>query len=174
MEIRTGIGYDIHGLAAGRRLVLGGVHIPSPAGPAGHSDADVLVHALIDALLGASGDGDIGRLFPDTDAAWKDADSTDLLRTVMTRLRKAGWKVVNADVVVIAEKPAVGPHVEAMKAVLGPILGLAAGAIGIKGKTNEGFGPVGRGEAIACLATVLIKRGRNTDFPAPGGIRKDR
>jgi 2-C-methyl-D-erythritol 2,4-cyclodiphosphate synthase len=158
LEIRTGIGYDIHALAAGRRLVLGGVRIPSRAGLAGHSDADALVHALIDALLGAAGDGDIGRLFPDTDPMWKDADSADLLRTVVKRLKRSGFEVVNADAVVIAERPALGPHVAAMKAVLAPILGVAPGAVGIKGKTNEGLGPVGRGKAIACLATVLIRK----------------
>ena len=117
MTLRTGIGYDIHRLARGRKLVLGGVRIPSPLGLAGHSDADALVHALIDALLGASGGGDIGRLFPDTDPQWKDADSTALLEAVMTRLRKAGFAVVNADAVIVAEKPAIAPHVDAMKRV---------------------------------------------------------
>lgn len=157
MKLRTGIGYDIHRLAAGRKLVLGGVLIPSPAGLAGHSDADALIHALIDALLGASGEGDIGRLFPDTDPKWKDADSTDLLKAVMARLRKAGFEVLNADAVIVAEKPAIVPHVTAMKRVLCPILGIKPDALGIKGKTNEGLGPIGQRKAIACLATVLIK-----------------
>ena len=158
MQIRTGIGYDIHRFAAGRRLILGGVRIPSPVGLAGHSDADALIHALIDALLGASGDGDIGRLFPDTDPAWKDADSMDLLKAVMARLRKGRFEVVNADAVIIAEKPAIAPHVAAMKRGLCPILGIKSEALGIKGKTNEGLGPMGQGKAIACLATVLLRK----------------
>ncbi len=158
MQIRTGIGYDIHRLAAGRRLVLGGVRIPSPIGLAGHSDADALIHALIDALLGASGDGDIGRLFPDTDPTWMNADSADLLKVVMVRLRKAGFEVLNADAVIVAEKPAIAPHVAAMKRILCPILGVKPDALGIKGKTNEGLGPIGRGKAIACLATVLLRQ----------------
>jgi 2-C-methyl-D-erythritol 2,4-cyclodiphosphate synthase len=157
LKVKIGIGYDIHRLTAGRRLVLGGVRIPSPVGLAGHSDADALIHALIDALLGASGDGDIGRLFPDTDPAWKDADSADLLKAVMARLRKGRFEVVNADAVIVAEKPAIAPHVAAMKGVLCPILGVKPGALGIKGKTNEGLGPIGRGKAIACLATVLLR-----------------
>ena len=158
MQIRTVIGYDIHRLAAGRRLVLGGVRIPSPIGLAGHSDADALIHALIDALLGASGDGDIGRLFPDTDPTWMNADSADLLKVVMVRLRKAGFEVLNADAVIVAEKPAIAPHVAAMKRILCPILGVKPDALGIKGKTNEGLGPIGRGKAIACLATVLLRQ----------------
>jgi 2-C-methyl-D-erythritol 2,4-cyclodiphosphate synthase len=158
LKLRTGIGYDIHRLAAGRNLVLGGVRIPSPVGLAGHSDADALVHALIDALLGASGDGDIGRLFPDTDPKWKDADSTALLKIVMRRLRKAGFEVLNADAVIVAERPAVALHVAAMKSVLCPILDVEPDALGIKGKTNEGFGPIGRRKAIACIATVLLRQ----------------
>ncbi len=158
MKLRTGIGYDMHRLAAGRKLVLGGVLIPSPVGLAGHSDADALIHALIDALLGASGEGDIGRLFPDTDPKWKDADSTVLLKTVIARLRKAGFAVLNADAVIVVEKPAIGPHVAAMKSILCPILGIEPDALGIKGKTNEGLGPVGQRKAIACLATVLLRQ----------------
>ncbi len=158
MKLKTGIGYDIHRLAAGRKLVLGGVRIPFPFGLAGHSDADALVHALVDALLGASGDGDIGKLFPDTDPKWKDADSTALLKAVMARLRKAGFEVLNADAVIVAEKPAIAPHVAAMKRVLCPILGIKPDALGIKGKTNEGLGPIGQRKAIACLATVLLRK----------------
>ena len=165
MRIRTGIGYDIHRLAAGRRLVLGGVRISSAVGLAGHSDADALIHALIDALLGAAGDGDIGRLFPDTDQTWTDADSTDLLKAVITRLRKARLEVLNADAVIVAERPAIAPHVAAMKRVLCPILGIKPDALGIKGKTNEGLGPIGQGKAIACLATVLL-RNRSRKRPA--------
>ncbi len=158
MKLRTGIGYDIHRLAAGRKLVLGGVRLPSPVGLTGHSDADALVHALIDALLGASGEGDIGRLFPDTDPKWKDADSTVLLKAVMARLRKSGFAVVNADTVIVAEKPAIAPHVAAMKRALCPVLGIEPDALGIKGKTSEGLGPIGQRKAIACLATVLLRQ----------------
>lgn len=158
MKLRTGIGYDIHRLAAGRKLVLGGVRIPSSSGLTGHSDADALVHALIDALLGASGEGDIGQMFPDTDPKWKDADSTALLKTVMGRLRRAGFAVMNADAVIVAERPSIAPHVAAMKRVLCPILGITADALGIKGKTNEGLGPIGQRRAIACLATVFLRR----------------
>ncbi len=158
MNLRAGIGYDIHRLAAGRKIILGGVLIPSRVGLAGHSDADALIHALIDALLGASGGGDIGQLFPDTDPKWKGADSKVLLKTVMTRLRKAGFEVLNADAVIVAEKPAIAPHVAAMKRVLCPILGIKPDALGIKGKTNEGLGPIGQRKAIACLATVLLRR----------------
>jgi 2-C-methyl-D-erythritol 2,4-cyclodiphosphate synthase len=158
LKLKTGIGYDIHRLAAGKKLVLGGVRIPYPFGLAGHSDADALVHALIDALLGASGDGDIGQLFPDTDPKWKDADSTALLKAVMARLREAGFEVLNADTVIVTEKPAMAPHIAAMKRVLCPILGIKPDALGIKGKTNEGLGPTGRRKAVACLATVLLRK----------------
>ncbi len=158
MKLKTGIGYDIHRLAAGRKLVLGGVRIPFPFGLAGHSDADALIHALVDALLGASGDGDIGQLFPDTDPKWKDADSTALLKAVMARLRKAGFEVLNADAVIVAEKPALAPHIAAIKRVLCPILSIKPDDLGIKGKTNEGLGPIGQRKAIACLATVLLRK----------------
>lgn len=156
MDIRVGLGYDLHRLAAGRRLVLGGVEIPFAQGLLGHSDADVLVHALIDALLGASGEGDIGRLFPDTDPRFKDADSTALLAAVMDRLRAAGFTVRNADCVVVAEAPKIGPHVDRMKSVLAPLLGLPPGRLGIKAKTNEGTGLIGEGGAIAAWAVVLL------------------
>jgi 2-C-methyl-D-erythritol 2,4-cyclodiphosphate synthase len=158
LKLKAGIGYDIHRLAAGRQLLLGGTRLPSPVGLSGHSDADALVHALVDALLGASGDGDIGRLFPDTDPTWKDAASTVLLKAVMARLRKAGLEVVNVDTVIVAEKPAIAPYVAAMKRVLCPILGIKPDALGIKGKTNEGLGPIGHRKAIACLATVLLSQ----------------
>ena len=156
MDIRVGLGYDLHRLAAGRRLVLGGVEIPFAMGLLGHSDADVLVHALIDALLGASGEGDIGRLFPDTDPRYKGADSTVLLAAVMERMRAAGLAVRNADCVVVAEAPKIGPHVERMKGILAPILGIAPGRLGIKAKTNEGTGLIGEGGAIAAWAVVLL------------------
>jgi 2-C-methyl-D-erythritol 2,4-cyclodiphosphate synthase len=156
--LRTGLGYDLHRLRAGRPLVLGGVTIPHPTGLYGHSDGDALVHALIDAVLGAAGEGDIGRLFPDTDPRWRGANSMDLLRDVMKRLGKNGFRLVHADAVVVAEKPKLGPHFEAMKDVLCPVLGLRRDGLGLKAKTNEGLGPVGRGQAIACWAVVLVEK----------------
>jgi len=153
---RIGIGYDIHRLAPGRDLYLGGVRIPCLAGLLGHSDGDALVHALIDAILGAMGEGDIGRLFPDTDARYKGVRSTDLLRDVMARLKKKKFRVVHADGVVIAERPKIGPHVEAIKDVLCPMLGLRRDHLGLKAKTNEGLDSAGQGKAIACWAVVLI------------------
>jgi 2-C-methyl-D-erythritol 2,4-cyclodiphosphate synthase len=156
--LRTGLGYDLHRLQKGRTLVLGGVRIPYPAGLLGHSDGDGLVHALIDAILGAAGEGDIGRLFPDTDPRWSGADSLALLRAVMKRLRAKKMRVIHADCVVVAERPKLGPHFEAMKDALCPILGLARDALGLKAQTNEGLGLVGRGRAIACWAVVLVER----------------
>lgn len=158
MEIRTGLGYDIHRLAAGRRFVLGGVEIPFEKGSLGHSDGDCLTHAVIDALLGASGNPDIGRLFPDEDPRFKDVRSIELLVQVMVRLRSAGWQVVNVDAVIVLERPRLADHIDGMKSVLGPVLGLPGPALGIKAKTNEGLGPVGSGEAVACWATVLIRK----------------
>lgn len=157
MDTRIGLGYDLHRLAAGRRLVIGGVEIPFDKGLVGHSDADVLVHALIDALLGAAGEGDIGGLFPDDDPRFQDADSTALLKTVMERLRAKRLAVRHADCVVVAEAPKIGPHVAAMKKTLAPLLGLAPERLGIKAKTNEGTGLIGEGGAIACWAVVLLE-----------------
>ena len=158
MDYRIGIGYDLHRFGPGRRLRLGGVEIPFPLGLVGHSDADCLIHAVIDALLGAAGEGDIGQLFPDTNPAYKDARSTALLSDVMGRLNKAGLEVVHVDSVIVTEEPAVAPYVPAMKRVLCPLLGLAPNRLGIKGKTNEGVGAIGRGEALACWATALIRK----------------
>jgi 2-C-methyl-D-erythritol 2,4-cyclodiphosphate synthase len=157
LDTRIGLGYDLHRLAAGRRLVLGGVEIPFAQGLVGHSDADVLMHALIDALLGAAGEGDIGGLFPDDDPRFKDADSTTLLKTVMERLRAKRLAVRHADCVVVAEAPKIGPHVAAMKKTLAPLLGLAPDRLGLKAKTNEGTGLIGAGGAIACWAVVLLE-----------------
>jgi 2-C-methyl-D-erythritol 2,4-cyclodiphosphate synthase len=153
---RCGLGYDLHRLRAGRPLVLGGIEIPHPAGLLGHSDGDALVHALIDALLGAMGEGDIGQLFPDTDPRYKGARSTLLLGEVMARLKRKRLAVLHADAVVVAERPKLGPHFPAMKAALAPLLGLPAGRLGLKAKTNEGLGLIGRGRAIACWAMVLV------------------
>jgi 2-C-methyl-D-erythritol 2,4-cyclodiphosphate synthase len=154
---RIGFGYDIHRLEAGRPLVLGGIEIPHGAGLRGHSDGDALVHAVMDALLGALGEGDIGAHFPDTDPQYAGARSTGLLTTVVGLVRRRGGEIVNVDAVVVAEEPKIGPHAAAMKAALAPVLGLPAGALGIKAKTNEGFGPVGEKRAIACYAVALIK-----------------
>ena len=162
MKNRIGFGYDIHRLAGGRTLFLGGVEIPHPAGLVGHSDGDALIHALIDALLGAAGEGDIGRLFPNTVAEFKGIRSTELLKRVMTRLKRRGFEVLHVDSVIVAEAPPLAPHCERMKETLSPILGLPNERIGIKAKTNEGLGPVGEKKAVACWAVVLIgeKRGK--------------
>jgi 2-C-methyl-D-erythritol 2,4-cyclodiphosphate synthase len=157
LDTRIGLGYDLHRLAAGRRLVIGGVEIPFAKGLVGHSDADVLVHALIDALLGAAGEGDIGGLFPDDDPRFKDADSTALLKAVMERLRAKRLAVRHADCVVVAEAPKIGPHVAAMKKTLAPLLGIAPDRLGIKAKTNEGLGLIGEGAGVACWAVVLLE-----------------
>ena len=156
--LRIGFGYDIHPLAAGRRLVLGGVEVPFPTGLAGHSDGDALVHAIIDALLGAAGEPDIGRLFPDTDPRLAGVRSLVLLGEAMARLRAAGWSVGNVDTVVAAEAPRIAPLVERMRDVLCPVLGVDRTALGIKGKTGEGLGAVGEGRAIACWAVALIEK----------------
>jgi len=154
--IRIGLGYDVHALVPGRRLRLGGVEIESTHGLLGHSDADVLLHAITDALLGAAGLGDIGQLFPDTDARHKGADSLELLRAAVARVHAAGWKVANVDAVVIAQRPKIAPHVAAMQARIAPVLGVDAAAIGIKGKTSEHLGFTGRGEGIAAQAVALL------------------
>jgi len=154
--MKIGLGYDLHRLVRGRPLFLGGVEIPSDKGLLGHSDGDALVHALIDALLGAAGEGDIGRLFPDTDPRTEGVRSVDLLRKVMARLRRKKLRVVNADAVVVAEAPRLGPYFEAMRKTLGPILGVPGRALGLKAKTNEGTGLIGKRGAIACWAVVLL------------------
>ena len=155
---KIGFGYDIHPLVPGRKLVLGGLEILFPRGLSGHSDGDALIHAVADALLGAMGEGDIGRLFPDTDPRTEGVSSLLLLAGVMARLKSAGWRVVNVDAVVVAEEPKISPHVPAMKNILCPVLGVKETGLGIKGKTNEGFGAVGESRAIACWAVALIER----------------
>ena len=154
---KIGFGYDIHRLEAGRPLALGGIVVPHGAGLCGHSDGDALVHAVIDALLGAVGEGDIGTHFPDTDPRYEGARSADLLATVAGLVRSRGGEVVNVDAVVVAEEPKIGPHAAAMKAALAPVLGVPVGALGIKAKTNEGLGPVGEKRAIACYAVALVR-----------------
>ncbi len=150
---RTGIGIDSHRFQAGRRLVLGGVEIPFELGLAGHSDADVLAHAIADALLGAAGLGDIGQHFPDTDETWRDADSTELLRTVVARVREAGHELVHVDATVMLERPKLAPFREAIHASLAAVLGCP---VNVKATTGEGMGFVGRGEGAAALAVATL------------------
>jgi 2-C-methyl-D-erythritol 4-phosphate cytidylyltransferase/2-C-methyl-D-erythritol 2,4-cyclodiphosphate synthase len=154
---RAGTGYDLHRLVEGRALVLGGVTIPAERGALGHSDADVVCHALTDAVLGAAGLGDIGRHFPDTDSRWKGASSLDLLRRAVAMLAEEGLHVGNVDVTVILERPKIKDHVDAMRAKVAEALGVEIGRVSIKGKTNEGLDAIGRGEAIAAHAIALIR-----------------
>ena len=156
MNIRVGQGYDVHQLVEGRDLILGGVNIPFDKGLLGHSDADALLHAITDALLGAAGLGDIGSHFPDTAAEFKDADSRVLLREAYQSVQKLGWKVVNVDTTVIAQKPKLAPHIPAMRANIAADLGLPENCVNIKGKTNEKLGYLGRMEAIEAQAAVLL------------------
>ncbi|NGM87362.1 2-C-methyl-D-erythritol 2,4-cyclodiphosphate synthase [Parapusillimonas sp. SGNA-6] len=156
MAIRVGQGFDVHALVEGRPLIIGGVTIPHTHGLAGHSDADVLLHAVTDAVLGAAGLGDIGRHFPDTDPACKGADSRVLLRTAMAKVRQAGWQVVNIDATVHAQVPKIGPHAQAMVANIAHDLGIATGQVNIKAKTNEGLGHLGRSEGIAANVVALL------------------
>ena len=158
MKVKTGIGYDLHRLEPGRKLFLGGVEIPFTKGLRGHSDGDCLVHAIMDALLGAMGEKDIGQCFPDTDPTYKNIRSTEMLAIVAVMLKKADFEIINIDSVIIAEEPKLAQHIPHMKNALGPILGLETKDLGIKAKTNEGLGVLGRGEAIAGWATVLIKK----------------
>jgi 2-C-methyl-D-erythritol 2,4-cyclodiphosphate synthase len=154
--MRIGHGYDLHALAAGRRLVLGGVDIAHERGPIAHSDGDVLLHALADALLGAAALGDIGQHFPDTDPAYAGADSRVLLREVMARVRAAGYAVLNVDATVLAQRPKLAPYRDAMRANIATDLGIDIGAVSVKATTTEGLGPVGRQEAIAAHAVCLL------------------
>lgn len=156
--MRTGIGFDTHRLVEGRKLILGGVEIAHPFGLLGHSDADVLTHAIMDALLGAIADGDIGQHFPDTDARWKGADSLALLRAVMGRLRGKGWLVANVDATVLAERPKLMPHIPEMRRRLSEAMGLAVEAVSVKATTVEGLGAIGRREGISAMAVATVER----------------
>ena len=158
IPFRVGQGYDVHALTPGRELILGGVRIPHHQGLLGHSDADVLLHAITDAILGAAALGDIGRLFPDRDAQWDGADSRRLLRGAVAKVHAAGWQVGNVDATIIAQAPRIAPHVEAMCANIAADLGIAATAVNIKGKTTERLGFTGRGEGIAAQAVALLVR----------------
>ena len=156
MSVRTGLGYDSHRLAPGRRLVLGGIELVSERGLAGHSDADALTHAVIDAVLGAAGLGDIGMHFPDSDERWRDADSIELLRSVVARAHGAGYAVVNVDATVVMEAPQLGPARERMRARLADALGLDPERVNVKATTGEGIGFAGRGEGVAALAIATL------------------
>ncbi len=157
-EIRVGQGFDVHALVAGRPLIIGGVSIPFARGLLGHSDADVLLHAITDALLGAAGQGDIGRHFPDSDPQWAGADSRVLLRGAMKLVSAAGWHVANVDCTIIAEAPKIAPHAAAMCANIAADLGVDLTCVNVKGKTTEKLGFTGRGEGIAAQAVVLLQR----------------
>jgi 2-C-methyl-D-erythritol 2,4-cyclodiphosphate synthase/2-C-methyl-D-erythritol 4-phosphate cytidylyltransferase len=157
-ETRTGFGYDVHPFAEGRRLMLGGIHIPAPRGLAGHSDADVVLHAITDALLGAAGMDDIGTHFPDTDAAYRDADSAELLRLAWAQVRERGWVLVNVDVTVLAETPRLRPHVPAMRERIASVLQVDVDRVNIKATSSERMGFIGREEGIACYAIATLRR----------------
>jgi 2-C-methyl-D-erythritol 2,4-cyclodiphosphate synthase len=158
IPLRIGEGWDTHQLVEGRPLILGGVTIPHPLGLLGHSDADALCHAITDALLGAAGLGDIGRHFPDTDAAFKGADSIALLRETGVRVRAAGWEPANVDATIVAQAPKMAPHIAAMRERLAEALGLAVDQVNVKAKTAEKMGPVGEGKAIEARAVCLLGR----------------
>lgn len=157
-SIRIGQGFDVHALVEGRPLILGGVTIAHTHGLQGHSDADALLHAITDALLGAAGLGDIGRLFPDTDPRFKGADSRVLLREAYRRVQEAGWTLVNLDATIHAQAPKIGPHAPAMVAHIASDLGVSIRDVNIKAKTNEGLGHLGRKEGIAANAVVLLRK----------------
>ncbi len=156
VPFRVGTGFDVHQLVAGRALIIGGVTIPYERGLLGHSDADVLLHAIADALLGAAALGDIGKHFPDSDPTYKGADSRTLLRTVVQRVREAGWQVGNIDATIIAQAPKMAPHIAQMQTNIAADCGVAVGAINIKATTTEQLGFTGRGEGIAAQASVLL------------------
>ena len=157
---RVGLGYDIHPLVAGRPCILGGVNIPSPVGPDGHSDADVLLHAVADAILGAAGLRDIGHYFPNADASLKGLDSAVIVNKAVAEAKaQGGWVVGNVDVVIIGERPKVMAHVDAMKAKVAEIIGISASQVGIKATTNEGMDAIGQGKALAVQAICLVLKG---------------
>jgi 2-C-methyl-D-erythritol 2,4-cyclodiphosphate synthase len=157
-EYRSGIGTDIHRLVEGRRLMLAGVYVPYPLGLAGHSDGDVGLHAVIDALLGASGMGDIGTLFPSSDKKWKDVDSKELLFIVKDKLEEKKWEVINIDLIIHAEAPRLEPVKGQMKRCIAGLLGIDFTSVNVKAKTNDGLGDVGAGDAIAATAAALLKK----------------
>ena len=155
-DLRVGEGWDVHQLVAGRKLVLGGVEVPHSAGLLGHSDADVLLHAITDALLGAAGLGDIGRHFPDTDAQFRGADSAVLLAEAARRVRAAGWQIGNVDSTIVAQAPKLAPHIPAMCGRIAAVLGIGTDRVNVKAKTAEKLGPVGEGRAMEARAVALL------------------
>jgi 2-C-methyl-D-erythritol 2,4-cyclodiphosphate synthase len=171
LKLRIGQGFDAHRLVAGRKLVLGGEEIPYERGLDGHSDADVLLHALGDALLGAAGLGDLGQHFPPSDERWRGASSVDLLRRILALVHGAGWRVLNCDLTLLAEAPRLAPYRESIRARVAATLGVEVAAVGLKATTNEGLGAVGRGEGMAALAVVLLGTG---DAHAEGDSRGGR
>lgn len=158
MSIRIGFGFDVHAFAEGRKLILGGVEIPHEAGLIGHSDADVLCHAVTDALLGALALGDIGSHFPDTDPDYKDVDSTGLLKQVMDLVQSKGYRLINTDITVVAERPKLRPYIDQIRQKLSTILKISAGEVSVKASTNEKMGFIGREEGVVAYAVVLVQR----------------
>ena len=172
MRLRIGQGYDVHRLVAGRKLFLGGEEIPHHVGLDGHSDADVVLHALGDALLGAAGLGDLGTHFPPSDERWRDASSVDLLARIVALVRDAGWEVLSCDVTLIAEAPRLAPYRDRIRARIAGVLGVETGAVGLKATTNEGLGAFGRGEGMAALAVALLAgAAREGDAGGPASER---
>jgi 2-C-methyl-D-erythritol 2,4-cyclodiphosphate synthase len=155
--MRVGFGFDAHRLVAGRPFVMGGVRVPFERGPLGHSDGDALAHAVADAVLGAAALGDLGALFPSSDARWKDADSLVLLGECAARVRQSGWRIVNVDATVVVEAPRLGPHVAAMAAALAAALGVEPGAVSVKAKTSDGLGYTGDGSGVAAYAVASLE-----------------
>jgi 2-C-methyl-D-erythritol 2,4-cyclodiphosphate synthase len=159
-DYRVGIGFDVHRLVPGRRCVLGGIELPHDRGPSGHSDGDAVLHAIADALLGAAGLDDLGTLFPDSEARWKDADSRALCGAACERVRAAGWTIVNVDLVIATEGPRIAPHRARMRAAIATLLGLSSDAVNVKGKGVEGLGALADDAAVAVQALCLLQRGR--------------
>jgi len=161
MSQRVGIGFDVHRLVSGRPCVLGGIVLAHPRGPLGHSDGDAVLHAIADALLGAAGLDDLGTLFPDSDARWKDAPSGVLLKEVLKRVKKAGFRPVNVDVVIATEGPRIAPHRKEMRASIAALLGLEADAVNVKGRSLEGLGALAGGMGVAAQAVCLVEKNRS-------------
>ena len=157
-DYRVGVGTDIHRLVEGRKLMLGGVYVPYPAGLAGHSDGDVVLHAVVDAILGAAGMGDIGTFFPDSDPKWKDADSKEFVLFVKEKLEEKKWEVVNVDLTIHAEQPRLEPFKGQIRRCIAGLLGIDFNAVNVKAKTNEGLGEIGEGEAIGATAVAMLRK----------------
>ena len=158
LGVRVGVGYDSHRFAPGGPMVLGGVRVPSDVSLVGHSDADAIAHAVTDAVLGAAGAGDIGEMFADTDPANRGRDSIEMLAAAVARVAGRGWVVGQVDITVVAETPKIGPHREAIRQRLAPVLGVPPDCVSVKGKTNEGMGWIGRGEGLGCIAVATLVR----------------